>query len=116
MNDATDCATQNHLHIHSLVYKLAEVYAMDELKALALAKFIETLSSGIDAQNFAAAASEAYADMVESLAGLRQALIEGLHQHRKRALQTAEMKTPLHRNGIIGYNLALFSTQKDIFL
>ncbi|KAM3520700.1 hypothetical protein MY4038_009326 [Beauveria bassiana] len=101
MNDPTDCSTQNHLHIHSLVYKLAEVYAVDELKALALAKFIEALSSEIDAPDLAAAASEAYANMVESLAGLRQAVIEGLHQHRKVALQMEEVKTLLHSNGLI---------------
>ncbi|KAM3551744.1 hypothetical protein MY1884_007569 [Beauveria asiatica] len=116
MNDPTDGSTQNHLHIHSLVYKLAEVYAVDELKALALAKFDKALSSGIDAPDFAAAAGEAYADMVESLDGLRQAVIKGLHQHRKVALQTEAVKALLHSHGIIGYDLALYETQNNVFL
>ncbi|KAK8147551.1 hypothetical protein G3M48_001450 [Beauveria asiatica] len=116
MNDPTDGSTQNHLHIHSLVYKLAEVYAVDELKALALAKFTKALSSGIDAPDFAAAAGEAYAYMVESLDGLRQAVIKGLHQHRKAAVQTEAVKALLHSNGIIGYDLALYETENNVFL
>ncbi|KAJ3499710.1 hypothetical protein NLG97_g105 [Lecanicillium saksenae] len=93
IHDPIDGSTKQHdLQIHSLVYKLAEVYAVDELKALALAKFKQALSGAVDAADFAAAAGEAYADMVESLDDLRQAVIKGLHHHRKVILQTEECK------------------------
>ncbi|KAM3517103.1 hypothetical protein NHJ13051_009291 [Beauveria bassiana] len=111
-----DSAQQHCLQIHSLVYKLAEVYAVDELKVLALAKFKQALSAAVDAADFAAAAGEAYADMIESLGHLRQAVIKGLHHHRKVILQTEEVKTLLHSNGIIGYDLALYFTQNNPFL
>ncbi|TQV89981.1 hypothetical protein IF1G_11358 [Cordyceps javanica] len=79
IHDPIDGSTKQHdLQIHSPVYKLAEVYAVDELKALALAKFKQALSGAVDAADFAAAAGEAYADMVESLDHLRQAVIKGL--------------------------------------
>ncbi|XWX00633.1 hypothetical protein V2A60_008654 [Cordyceps javanica] len=111
-----DSAQQHCLQIHSLVYKLAEVYAVDELKVLALAKFKQALRCAVDAADFAAAAGEAYADMIESLGHLRQAVIKGLHHHRKVILQTEKVKTLLHSNGIIGYDLALYFTQNNPFL
>lgn len=116
MNDTIDDPTQHHhLHIHSLVYKLAEVYAVDDLRALVLAKFYQTLSSAIEAADFATAAEEVYADMVESI-GLRRAVIKGLHQYRKAVLQTEELKMLLYSNGIIGYDLAWYFTQKITLL
>lgn len=98
------------LYIHTLVHKIAEVYEVDDLKALSLSKFEHEIENSIDAVDFAKAAQKAYINMHETYAALRQAILKSFHQHQKELLLHVEVKELLHSNGVLGYDIIKYQS------
>ena len=70
------------LVIHVRLYAVAEKYEIKGLKSLALRKFRVTADNAWDTKEFLAAAAEAYTSTVEQDRGLRDVVIETIHNHR----------------------------------
>lgn len=101
--DPTSSSTLPALHVHVLVHKLAEVYDLALLKALALSKFQFDLALSFDIDDFTSATIEAFAHMHETFADLRSALSKGFHQHRQRLLADDKIALLLCEHGSITF-------------
>ena len=100
---------QSDLSNHVLVYKLAEVYEVKHLKALALQKLKRSLSQpNFEVDDFVTAASQAYDEMHEFFDDIRKEIIRGLHKHRKVLLVKESIKNLLCTCGIIAFDLLIY--------
>ncbi|KAL2166783.1 hypothetical protein VTG60DRAFT_2136 [Thermothelomyces hinnuleus] len=70
-----------NLTIHARLYALAEKYDVQGLKALALEKFKEEARIHWDSDDFIRAAEEAYTSTVDCDRGMRDAVVEAIHEH-----------------------------------
>jgi hypothetical protein len=103
------------LYIHTLVHKLAEVYEVDDLKALSLSKLEHEMANPIDAVDFAKAMQEAYDEMHETYSALRQAIVKGFHQYRRQLLPDANIKDLLQSNGVLSYDIIVYVDQHGCY-
>ena len=95
------------LVIHGKVYALAEKYAVDGLKALALQKFKTAASQEWASKDMLEAAQLAYSSTVESDRGLRDAVVAAIYSKRN-LLDEEEAQDVLQSVGMLSYDLLMY--------
>lgn len=91
------------LFIHVASHKLGEVYGLDHLKSLSLAKFEHEAKSSVVASDFARASGEAFADSHPTLSAMQDAVLKCFLRHRKQLIPDENMRKLFHSDGRLAY-------------
>jgi hypothetical protein len=100
------------LLLHAKVYALAEKYAVDGLKGLALTKFKSLAFQCWDTSDFLGAVSETYNSTIDTDRGLRDVVLEVISAHQE-LLGRDETKTLLQRERLLAYDLIVHYYQNN---
>ncbi|KAK2777408.1 BTB/POZ domain-containing protein, partial [Colletotrichum kahawae] len=103
------------LLLHAKVYSIAEKYAVDGLKDLAVAKFKDAAAQAWEPNDFLCAATEAYTSTIDTDRGFRDAVIEIFAVHED-LLDDEEAKTTIKSLGSLPYDLLLYFHREGNFL
>ncbi|KAK2778393.1 BTB/POZ domain-containing protein [Colletotrichum kahawae] len=103
------------LLLHAKVYTIAEKYAVDGLKDLAVAKFKDAAAQAWEPNGFLCAATEAYTSTIDTDRGFRDAVIEIFAVHED-LLDDEEAKTTIKSLGSLPYDLLLYFHREGNFL
>ncbi|KAK1711274.1 uncharacterized protein BDZ83DRAFT_119612 [Colletotrichum acutatum] len=103
------------LLLHAKVYTIAEKYAVDGLKDLAVAKFKDAAAQAWEPNDFLCAATEAYTSTIDTDRGFRDAVIEIFAVHED-LLDDEEAKTTIKSLGSLPYDLLLYFHREGNFL
>ncbi|KAK1722907.1 uncharacterized protein BDZ83DRAFT_408048 [Colletotrichum acutatum] len=102
------------LLLHAKVYTIAEKYAVDGLKDLAVAKFKDAAAQAWEPNDFLCAATEAYTSTIDTDRGFRDAVIEIFAVHED-LLDDEEAKTTIKSLGSLPYALLLYFHREGNF-
>ncbi|KAK4141204.1 uncharacterized protein C8A04DRAFT_39243 [Dichotomopilus funicola] len=105
--DQTPASTRPDLLAHAKVFTLAEKYLISGLKALALQKFVASVSGGFDVDDFLDAVQQVYRSTLEEDGGLREIIVSTLYNH-KYLLDQKEVQAVLKDIGAVTYDLVMF--------
>lgn len=109
ISESASSSDHQELHheivLHAEVYVLAERYAVDGLKKLALEKFKNACRREWNARAFIAAARTAYDGTRESDVQLRESVVEAMYRNRIALLKDAGCKEKLQDMGHLMYDL-----------
>ncbi|EXF84622.1 BTB/POZ domain-containing protein [Colletotrichum fioriniae PJ7] len=102
------------LLLHAKVYTIAEKYAVDGLKDLAVAKFKVAAAQAWDPNDFLHAATEAYTSTIDTDRGFRDVVLEAFAVHDD-LLDDDEAKTTIKSLGSLPYDLLLYLHREGKF-
>lgn len=114
MKDYGQDLDTERLTINTLMYALADKYAIDDLKVLAKTKFEEAVVQDWDSQAFAHAAELVFTTTPSSDQGLRKIVIKTMNQHRD-LVNYEEIQNLLNSGNGMAWALVqvLFGDQSD---
>ncbi|KAK1712229.1 uncharacterized protein BDZ83DRAFT_590233 [Colletotrichum acutatum] len=102
------------LLLHAKVYTIAEEYAVDGLKDLAVAKLKVAAAQAWDPNGFLYATTEAYTSTIDTDQGFRDVVLEAFAVH-KDLLDHDEAKTTIKSLGSLPYDLLLYFHREGNF-
>lgn len=102
------------LLLHAKVYTIAEIYAVDGLKDLAVDKFKAAASQAWEPSDFLHAATEAYTSTIDTDRGFRDVVLEAFAVHED-LLDDDEAKTTIKSLGSLPYDLLLYLHREGKF-
>ncbi|KAI7914008.1 BTB/POZ domain-containing protein [Pyricularia oryzae] len=95
------------LLLHAKVYAIADNYAIDGLKALAVVKFKSSAGEAWNTKDFLDAAIEAYSSTIDTDRDMRNAVIQ-VFASRKELLELDEVKKLVRKLDQLAYDLLLY--------